>query len=193
MPKPRHSPRDGTRMTKSSCQGNPSERCFASKVGMDDRAACLERNAAAPSRPFVAPILRVSARHFLRSATPWLGVLLLSGAPLLILSRFPVTATASPAQREPEGLTMADVEHPAAIVVTSVRTGGPAERGGIRVGDRVRAIDGQRLSSHRTARQWLQASSDCRLRFDLVRDGAPIVATVDRCATSEDDGKDTGR
>lgn len=81
---------------------------------------------------------------------------------------------------EPIGLTVAD-RRTDTPVITSLRSGGPAERGGIRVGDEVRAVNGHRTHGATAVRRDLKQAPQCRVALDLRRAGHHVVATVGRC------------
>lgn len=78
------------------------------------------------------------------------------------------------------GLTVADGRRNGPVV-TSLRSGGPAERGGIAVGDEVHAIDGHRTHGASAVRRDLRDAHHCRVAIDLRRGGHRLVATVGRC------------
>jgi predicted metalloprotease with PDZ domain len=49
------------------------------------------------------------------------------------------------------GMTTADGDEGQGVLVTSVKSGSAADRAGIRVGDTILALDGQRITSHAAA------------------------------------------
>ncbi|HEX7781641.1 MAG TPA: PDZ domain-containing protein [Sphingobium sp.] len=125
----------------------------------------------------------------------WAGLLILSASPLVILTRMPSTGYGEDMTIDASGMTLADMGPAHDVVVTSVRTGGPAERSGLTVGDRLSAIGGKHPADWMMARHWLNERASCRIRINFLRDGAPIVATLDRCTDdrARNGTQDTGR
>lgn len=62
------------------------------------------------------------------------------------------------------GITTADAGNGDGLIVTSVKSGGAADRAGISVGDGIVGIDGERITSRAAA-----------LRLDAQHDTAPII------------------
>ncbi|QUT04396.1 PDZ domain-containing protein [Sphingobium phenoxybenzoativorans] len=130
-----------------------------------------------------------------RTAILWAGLLILSASPLMLLTQMPSDTPDADEPPDASGMTVADMSNAHEVVVTSVRTGGPAERGGLRAGDRLSGIGGRHPADGMMARHWLNESAACRIRINFLRGGAMNVATLDRC---RDDGtrhgpQDTGR
>ncbi|MGK2910736.1 MAG: PDZ domain-containing protein [Sphingobium sp.] len=110
----------------------------------------------------------------------WATALAVAASPLTLAghvahSRKPVTHAIDPA-----GLTVAD-GRPGSAIITSLRSNGPAERGGIAVGDEVRAVDGHHTRGAAAVRHDLRHARHCRVALDLRRAGRPLMATVGRC------------
>jgi hypothetical protein len=135
------------------------------------------------------------SRSFLARPLIWAGLLILSASPLIMLIRLPPAHHEAEDMRDASGMTLADIGPAHDVVVTSVRTGGAAERSGMAVGDRLIAIGGRRPADWMVARHWLNDQASCRIRINFLRDGAPIVATLDRCTDdrARNGTQDTGR
>ncbi|MES2270430.1 MAG: PDZ domain-containing protein [Pseudomonadota bacterium] len=110
----------------------------------------------------------------------WLAALVLSASPLALAGRVGRLHAVSAAAPEPVGLTLADGRRDSAIV-TSLRSDGPAERGGLAVGDEVQAVDGHRVRGAASVQHDLRHAQHCNVAIDLRRGGRPLVATVGRC------------
>jgi S1-C subfamily serine protease len=114
----------------------------------------------------------------------WFTALTLAASPLALSSHVGQIRRATSHTPEPAGLTVADGRvdgQPGAAVVTSLRSGGPAEHGGMAVGDEIRAIDGHRTRGAAAVRHDLHHARRCRVAIDLRRGGHRLVATVNRC------------
>lgn len=123
----------------------------------------------------------VGARLRPRTALFWGGLLILSASPLALLTQLSPRAPGAEETRDASGMTVADIGGTHAVIVTSVQTGGPAERGGVRAGDRLSGIGGRHPADRTIAQYWLNAPGACRMRINFLRGGKPIVATLDRC------------
>jgi len=125
----------------------------------------------------------------------WAGLLILSASPLVILTRLPSTGYEQGMPVDASGMTLADIGPTHEVVVTSIRTGGLAERSGLAVGDRLQAIGGRHPADWMMARHWLNERASCRIRINFLRDGAPSVATLNRCTDdrARNGTQDTGR
>ncbi len=110
----------------------------------------------------------------------WFTALTLAASPLALSSHVGQIRRAASPMPEPAGLTVADGRTNAAVV-TSLRSGGPAEHGGMAVGDEIRAIDGHRTRGAAAVRHDLHDARRCRVAIDLRRGGHRLVATVNRC------------
>lgn len=113
----------------------------------------------------------------------WAAALAVSASPLALgghATHIPATRRAMP---ESIGLTVADrrTDMP---VITSLRSGGPAERGGIKVGDEVHAVNGHRTRGATAVRRDLKQAPRCHVALDLRRAGHHVVATIGRCEQS---------
>ncbi|WP_413818558.1 PDZ domain-containing protein [Sphingobium sp.] len=109
-----------------------------------------------------------------------LAALALSASPLALSGHVHPLPTQTAAPPEPAGLTVADGRRDSAIV-TSLRSDGPAEHGGLAVGDEVQAVDGHRARGAASVRHDLRHAQHCNVAIDLRRSGRPLVATVGRC------------
>ena len=125
----------------------------------------------------------------------WAALLILSASPLVILTRLPSTGYGQDMPIDASGMTLADMGPSHEVVVTSIRTGGLAERSGLAVGDRLQAIGGRHPADWMMARHWLNERASCRIRINFLRDGAPSVATLNRCTDdrARNGTQDTGR
>ncbi|WP_189338306.1 PDZ domain-containing protein [Sphingobium sp. SCG-1] len=110
----------------------------------------------------------------------WAAALAVAASPLALGGHAARPLPERRSAREPIGLTVADRRNDTPIV-TSLRTGGPAEQGGIRVGDEIRAVDGHRTHGAVAVRRDLKQGSRCAVALDLRRAGHHVVATVGRC------------
>jgi hypothetical protein len=151
----------------------------------------MNQASALPNRD--RPLRSARAVHY----SLWIALLLLSAGPLLLMSALPV-ADPQPAD-DPVGLTLSEAGASTRLIVTSVRTGGPAEHGGVQAGDLLRAIDGRGAAGRKVAEHIFDEARSCHMRLDLVRGGAPLVAMLNRCGGGDakgdwaKHGKDTGR
>ena len=79
------------------------------------------------------------------------------------------------------GLTLgADRAHQ--VVVTSLRTGGPADRSGIEVGDIVRQIGTRSASGVALSRRLIDDPARCDVRMEIERSGLRHIARLQQCA-----------
>ncbi|HEX6209443.1 MAG TPA: RIP metalloprotease RseP [Methylomirabilota bacterium] len=62
--------------------------------------------------------------------------------------------------------------------ITSIGPGSPAERAGLKPGDVVVAVDGQRLYTHEDLLEAIRARAGQSLELGVERDGAPLTLTV---------------
>ena len=68
------------------------------------------------------------------------------------------------------------------VVVTSLRTGGPADQSHIAVGDIVRKIDGQRTTGVTMSRTLILKAAGCDITVELEHDGVRHLARLQQCA-----------
>lgn len=68
------------------------------------------------------------------------------------------------------------------VVVTSLRTGGPADRSGIEVGDIVRLIGTQRASGVALSRRLIDDPARCDVQMEIERSGLRHMARLQQCA-----------
>lgn len=73
-------------------------------------------------------------------------------------------------------------------VLTAVVEGGPGERAGFEVGDRLMTLDGQDIESFAMVRQYVATRAGTSMRFGLQRDGAAMTITVTAERTMRPDG-----
>jgi S1-C subfamily serine protease len=121
----------------------------------------------------------------------WLVVLVLAATPLALLNR--PTAPRRTVASDQLGLTIADTRLHGAVV-TSLRSGGLAERGGLAVGDEIRGVDGHPVRAAAATRYALHQLHGCHISIDLRRGGHRLVATIGRCGRegSQEGGKAHG-
>lgn len=110
----------------------------------------------------------------------WMGALAVAASPLTLAGHAGRPVKAPEPKSEATGFTVAD-RHGDMAIVTSLRSGGPAERGGTKVGDEVHAVDGRRTRGAAAVRRDLRQTHRCRVDLDLRRGGHSVVATVGRC------------
>ncbi|HZM68788.1 MAG TPA: RIP metalloprotease RseP [Candidatus Cryosericum sp.] len=72
------------------------------------------------------------------------------------------------------------------VMVGSLQPGWPAEKAGLKRGDRLAAIDGVAMDTVNTVYQTIQGSPGKSLRFTIERDGGPFEVTI---VPQEEDGK----
>lgn len=78
--------------------------------------------------------------------------------------------------------------HPLSTMrVTGVRTGGPADRAGIREGDRLIAVDGRETASLDELGEILAENGSTRVRITLKRDGKPLEVELTPVHDKESD------
>ncbi len=82
-----------------------------------------------------------------------------------------------------------------APIIGEVEAGGPADRGGLRRGDRVLALDGKKLDSWREFVDFIRAHPEQPVEIQVERDGASVSLGVRPAAASSDgaDGASHGR
>lgn len=68
------------------------------------------------------------------------------------------------------------------VMVTSLRTGGPADQSHIAVGDVVRKIDGQRITGVSMSRRLILNAAGCDIMIELEHKGARHLARLQQCA-----------
>jgi regulator of sigma E protease len=73
-------------------------------------------------------------------------------------------------------------------VLTVLVEGGPGERAGFEVGDRLMTLDGQDIESFAMVRQYVATRAGTTMRFELQRDGEPISINVTAERTMRPDG-----
>ncbi|MEC3947523.1 PDZ domain-containing protein [Sphingobium sp. HWE2-09] len=67
------------------------------------------------------------------------------------------------------------------IVVTSLRSGGPADHGGIAVGDRLERVAGHPVAGLNAMRRTIHAHRPCAMTLTLNRDGISYDARIWQC------------
>lgn len=110
----------------------------------------------------------------------WATALAVAASPLTLAGHIAHSPKPLAHAIDAAGLTVAD-GRPGSAIITSLRSNGPAERGGIAVGDEVRAVDGHRTRGAAAVRHDLRHARHCRVDLDLRRGGHPVMATVGRC------------
>ena len=115
------------------------------------------------------------------SARPFyaVAILLASFAPLLA-TRLERAPSAPTAVSDRMGLTLGedDRHH---IVVTSLRSGGVADRDGIAVGDQLTGMAGRPATTLEAVRRLVRAPGHCAMPLMLVRHGIPYRAIIWQC------------
>ena len=120
------------------------------------------------------------------------AVLLLAAVPPLLSPRLARPLPAAPAHGDRAGLTLG-TRPDWQVAVTSVRAGGAADRGGLAVGDALRAVAGRRVTGAAMARRLIDDPRRCIMRVDFRRGGAPRVARLRRCtAPGQAEGRGDG-
>ncbi|GMQ75598.1 MAG: sigma E protease regulator RseP [Gammaproteobacteria bacterium] len=71
-------------------------------------------------------------------------------------------------------------------IIGEVEAGGPADRGGLRRGDRVLALDGRKLGSWREFVNFVRANPEQSIEMQVQRDGASVSLVVRPAAVSPD-------
>ncbi|HWJ70485.1 MAG TPA: PDZ domain-containing protein [Sphingobium sp.] len=125
-------------------------------------------------------------------------VLLAAATPPLLSSWLARPLPQVPALPDRAGLTLgtrADRQ----VVVTSVQGGGLADRGGLAVGDTLRAVGGERVTGAVMARHLIDDAHGCATLVDYRRGGRSHMARLRRCrehgdaAGSRNGPQDTAR
>jgi len=111
------------------------------------------------------------------------AILLLAALPPLLSSRLARPAPAKPAHDERAGLTLG-TRRDRQVVVTSVRGGGAADRGGLAVGDTLHAVAGRRITGAAMARRLIDDPRRCVMQVDFHRGSTARVARLRRCTAS---------
>lgn len=114
-------------------------------------------------------------------------ILLLAAMPPLLSSWMARPLPPPPATTHPAGLTLG-TRPDQQVVVTSVEGGGAADRGGLAVGDTLRAIGGERVTSAAMARRLIDEAHGCATQVDYRRGGRPHMARLQRCVEREHAG-----
>jgi regulator of sigma E protease len=91
------------------------------------------------------------------------------------------------------GLGLVRYQPPLEPVIGEVVPGGAAERAGLRAGDVITAIDGQRIDSWRQVVTTVRSNPGVALAMELRRDGAPIPAISITPATIMEGERKIGR
>lgn len=91
-----------------------------------------------------------------------------------------IGATMSASRADGSGCTM--FGNGCELVVEAVLSGSPAEKAGLRVGDRLTAVDGRSVAGSTLDQvvEWVRGRSGTQVRLSLLRDGAPTELTVTR-------------
>lgn len=108
-------------------------------------------------------------------------ILALAALPPLLSPRLAHPMPAAEMVRDRAGLTLgADNKHH--VIVTSLRTDGPADRSGIAVGDIVRKIASRPASSVSLSRRLINDPARCDVRMEMERHGLRHMARLQQCA-----------
>ncbi len=75
-------------------------------------------------------------------------------------------------------------------IIGEVEAGGPADRGGLRRGDRVLALDGDELGSWREFVEFIRAHPEQTVEMQVARDRATVTLMVRPAVVLADDGAD---
>jgi regulator of sigma E protease len=73
-------------------------------------------------------------------------------------------------------------------VLSAVVEGGPGERAGFEIGDRLLTLDGQAIESFAMVRQYVATRAGTNMRFELERQGEPMTIEVTAERTVRPDG-----
>lgn len=108
-----------------------------------------------------------------------LAILIAASLPLLS-ARLALVVARPDLTTDRAGLTLGEKRGPR-VVVTSLRIGGPADRGGVAVGDEVNGIAGQPVTSAAMARRLIDDPVNCAVTVDLRRGDKSHVASISQC------------
>jgi S1-C subfamily serine protease len=111
-------------------------------------------------------------------------VLLLAATPPLLSSWLARPLPEPAAVTDRAGLTLG-TRPDRQVVVTSVQGGGVADRGGLAVGDTLRAVGGQRVTGAAMARRLIDDPHGCATLVDYRRGGKAYMARLRRCRERE--------
>ncbi len=115
-----------------------------------------------------------SARSFYATA------ILLASLPPLLATQLERAPSAPAAVSNRMGLTLGEDDRHR-IVVTSLRSGGMADRNGIRVGDQLTGISGRPVTALTAVRKLVRAPGHCAMPLMLDRHGIPYRAIIWQC------------
>jgi predicted metalloprotease with PDZ domain len=118
------------------------------------------------------------------SARPlYAAAMLLAALPALFVARLERAPLAPAVVSYRLGLTLGEdgAHH---VVVTSLRSGGVADRDGIKVGDQLTGVAGRSVVALTTARRLVHAPARCALPLMLSRHGVPYRTTIWQCGRS---------
>src|SRR5579884_114048 len=71
------------------------------------------------------------------------------------------------------------------VYITDVMKGSPAERAGLKAGDRIKAIDGRRPENNAEAARMLRGDGPDKVRVRIIRNGREFEAVVKREESSD--------
>ena len=108
-------------------------------------------------------------------------IVALAALPPLLSPRLAHPMPAPKISPDRAGLTLGS-DRARQVVVTSLRTGGPADRSGIQVGDIVRQIGARPAGGVALARRLIDDPARCDIRIETERSGLRHMARLQQCA-----------
>ncbi|BBD97148.1 hypothetical protein SAMIE_1006490 [Sphingobium amiense] len=108
--------------------------------------------------------------------------MLLAAIPLILSMRYPRSPAAAVVVSDAMGLTLGEYAG-RRVVVTSLRSRGPADRSGIRVGDLLDAVASRRVSGLIEAQRLIQNRLPCGETLHLHHGPIPYEARIWQCRT----------
>lgn len=106
--------------------------------------------------------------------------MLLASLPSLLFTQLERAPSAPAAVSNRMGLTLGEDDRHC-IVVTSLRSGGIADRHGIRVGDQLTSISGRQVAALVAVRKQVRVPGHCAIPLTLDRHGIPYRAIIWQC------------
>ena len=109
--------------------------------------------------------------------------MLLAAIPLVLSMRYPRSPATAVVVSDAMGLTLGEY-YGRRVVVTSLRSRGPADRSGIKVGDMLDAVASRPVSSLTEAQRLIQSGLPCGGMLQLHHGPIPYEARIWQCRTS---------
>lgn len=101
-------------------------------------------------------------------------IVIVAGAAAMLMSRN--LASHRPDRQDPFGATLVPASAAGPLLVDSLRSGGEAEQAGLRIGDRIEAVDSRAVRSRREVERALAAHHPVTLH--VRRAGRTLAVTV---------------